>query len=55
MPWGKHQGKPMKDVPHGWFIWQYDRGYLKGDVKKYAEENVPILRFQAEKEQKDKK
>ncbi len=49
MPYGLHKGKQMKDIPQGWFIFHHDRGWLKGDVKDYAEENVPILRFVKEK------
>lgn len=49
MPYGKHKGKPMKEVPQGWFLYMYDRKLLKGEILKYAEENVPVLRHQAEK------
>ncbi len=49
MPFGKHKGKPLKDVPHSWFVYMYDRNKLSGALKQYAEENVPILRFVAEK------
>lgn len=49
MPFGKHKNKPMKDVPHGWFIYMHDRNLLSGQVKQYAEENVPILKFVADK------
>ena len=49
MPFGKHKGKPLSEVPHSWFIFMYDRGKLTGEIKLFAEENVPILRFQAQK------
>lgn len=49
MPFGKHKGKPMIEVPQGWYIYMHDRGLLSGAVKKYAEENVPILKFVADK------
>ncbi len=47
MPFGKHKGKKMSEVPHGWFIYLYDRGLLRGDIKTYAETNVPILKVHA--------
>lgn len=49
MPFGKHKGKPMSEVPHGWFVYMDDRGKLSGAVKKYAEENVLILKFVADR------
>jgi uncharacterized protein (DUF3820 family) len=54
MTWGKHKGKPLSEVPHSWFEWFYFRGKLSGDIKQYAEENVPIIRFSVEKEAKKK-
>ena len=33
MPFGKHKGKKMSDVPHGWLLWMYDRGKLSGGSK----------------------
>ncbi len=45
MPWkGDHHGKPMKDIPHSWFIWMHDKKMLHGAVKDYAEANVPQLK-----------
>jgi uncharacterized protein (DUF3820 family) len=46
MPFGKHKGKKLSDVPHGWFIYMNDRHRLSGKLKEYAEETVPILRIQ---------
>ena len=50
MPFGKHKGKKMADVPWGWLIWMYDRKVLSGGVKAYAETTVPILRIQKSQE-----
>ena len=52
MPFGRHKGKLMKDVPHGYLIGLNDREQLKGAVREYAEENVPILRFLKEKKER---
>jgi len=46
MPFGKHKGKRLKDVPHGYLLWLYDRKKLNGKLKKYAEKNILILIFQ---------
>ena len=57
LPFGKHKGKSLKDVPNAWFEFMYFKGRLSGQLKAYAEENVPIIRFTKEKEgniQKDK-
>lgn len=45
MPWGKHKGKPMKDVPIdylNWLWWQ--GGYLSDPVFAYIQRNLPALR-----------
>ncbi len=49
MAFGKHKGKPLSEVPHSWFEYMYYRNLLTGDLKKYAEENVAIRRFEKEK------
>lgn len=49
MIFGKHKGKALRDVPHSWFVYMHDRGKLTGQLKAYAEQAVPILRFVAEK------
>jgi uncharacterized protein (DUF3820 family) len=55
MPFGKHKGKPLVEVPHLYWIYLYDLKKLNGELLRYAEENVPVLRFQLEKKQKDDK
>ncbi len=56
MLFGKHKGKPLSEVPDSWYVYMHDRGKLSGAIKQYAEENVPILRFVAEKKKsKDSK
>jgi hypothetical protein len=45
MPFGKHKGKPLSKVPQGYLLWLYDRKKLTGIIKKYAEDNIPILIF----------
>lgn len=39
MPFGKHRGRKMKDVPHDWFMWLYRQG-VTGAIRNYIEEYV---------------
>jgi uncharacterized protein (DUF3820 family) len=45
VPFGKHKGKKAGEVPNGYWLYMYDRNKLTGEWKKYAEQQVPILRF----------
>jgi uncharacterized protein (DUF3820 family) len=49
IPFGKHKGKLLSEVPHSWYEYMYFRNKLSGEIKSYAEENVPIIRFDKEK------
>lgn len=42
MPFGKHKGKPMEEVPASYLLWLRDNG-VSGDVKDYIEENLSAL------------
>jgi len=46
MPWGIHQGKPLDEVPPEYLIWMYENDKLKGDLKRYAQENLEVLKMQ---------
>ena len=43
MPYGKHQGKELANVPADYFIWMYDNDKLIGSLKQYVEENMDAL------------
>ncbi len=45
MPFGKYKGVLLSEVPHGYLLYLYDRKLLSGGIKKYAEENIPVLNF----------
>lgn len=47
LPFGKFKGKKLSEIPDTWFIWMYDHQKLSGQLKQYAEENIPILKIQA--------
>lgn len=44
MPWGKHQGQEMQDVPASYLLWLYDNEKCSGEVKAYIEDNLDVLR-----------
>lgn len=44
MPWGKHKGTPMKDVPASYLLFMYDSQLLnKGAVMNYVIDNMQAL------------
>ena len=44
MPWGKHQGIEMIDVPADYLLWLYDNDKCSGSVLVYIEDNLQVLR-----------
>lgn len=44
MTFGKYKGKKLGEIPAGYFLYIYDRGWAKGELKKFIEEFVPVLR-----------
>lgn len=51
MPFGKHQGTALANVPADYLIYIYDHDYLAGNImlKRYIEENLQGLRIEAKK------
>lgn len=54
MPWGKHKGKQMTDVPASYLLWCYENNKVTEDVKEYVEDNMIVLRTQVERDWKQK-
>jgi len=51
MPWGKHRGKAMEDIPASYLLWLYNQTTKSdNDVMHYIRENLDVL----EKEVKEK-
>lgn len=50
MPFGKHKGKEMANVPAKDLLWLYDNGLEPGNVKKYIFDNLDVLRKKVENE-----
>lgn len=44
MPYGKYSGQRMIDVPASYLLWLYDNNKCSGEVKKYIQENIDVLR-----------
>lgn len=49
MPFGQHKGTAMINVPGSYLIWLYDNGKCYGDLKKYIEDNMEVLKKEAKK------
>lgn len=47
MPWGLHKGKAMVNVPAKYLIWLLENNKCSGDVKKYIEDNIDVLKKEA--------
>lgn len=43
MPWGKHKGTKMINVPSSYLLWCYTNGKCSYDVSKYVQENYDVL------------
>lgn len=52
MPWGKHQGEKMANVPPSYLLWLLDNDKCGGDVKKYIQENKDNLLMEVAYEKK---
>lgn len=44
MPWGKHKGTAMANVPANYLIWCYENNKCDGPVKVYIEDNLELLK-----------
>ena len=49
MPWGAHKGKAMINIPAHYLIWIYENNKCSGDVKKYIEDNMDVLKLEVKK------
>jgi len=43
MPFGKHKGTKLINVPADYLLWLYDNIDLKEDLKKYVDDNYEKL------------
>lgn len=49
MPYGKHKGTRMEEVPASYLLWLYDNDKCSNDVKKYIEDNMDVLNDEVKK------
>lgn len=42
MPFGKHKGTPLIDVPDDYFLWLYTNNIKEGTLKDYIESHFDI-------------
>lgn len=43
MPWGKHKGLLMAEVPDSYLLWLYQEKRAKGNVLDYIEDNLDAI------------
>ncbi len=43
MPFGKHKGEALEDVPASYLIWLYDNEKCHGKLKEYIKDNLDVL------------
>lgn len=52
MPYGKHKGTAMINIPAKDLIWLYENNRCSQEVKEYILDNLEVLRLQVEQSKK---
>lgn len=52
MPFGKHQGVKMANVPPEYLLYLYEEYSVYGEVKEYIEENMDVIKSDIKLKQK---
>lgn len=55
MPFGKHKGLKLANVPAHYLIWLYESNMKDGPLKDYIKENLEALRMEAENDKNKQK
>lgn len=55
MPFGKHKGEKMANVPAPYLLWLKENANLHDNLKNYIESNLDLLKAEAAKSNKKKK
>lgn len=50
MPFGKHKGVKMANVPAQYLLFLYEQGNIVGHLKRYIEDNLTVIKEQAKEE-----
>jgi uncharacterized protein (DUF3820 family) len=53
-PFGKFKGKKLMDVPPEFLIYLFENGKCYGNLKEYIADNLDVLKFQQEQNQKER-
>lgn len=48
MPFGKHKGKALANVPDSYLLWLYEENVAKGALLTYLTENIDVIRHNAQ-------
>lgn len=51
MPWGKHKGTQMINVPANYLLWLYENNKCSGEVKEYIENMMEVLKIEKKQKQ----
>lgn len=54
MPFGKHKGEKLANVPPEYLIWLFENNKCSIDVAKYVNENLDCLKSEIEYKSKSK-
>jgi len=54
MPYGKHKGQKMANVPPDYLIWLFENNKCTPEVAKYIAENLDVLKAEIELKRKSK-
>lgn len=55
MPFGKHEGKPMENVPASYLLWLWDDGCNHAQVSEYIERNLNALEWEQNRKDRDRR
>lgn len=48
MPFGKHRGTKMANVPASYLLYIYEQPWIKGNLEQYIFENLDVLKKEVE-------
>ena len=54
MPFGKHKGKCLANVPADYLLYLYDSGLDGGPLRRYIDDNLDALRIEDEEREEKK-
>lgn len=53
MPFGKHKGEKLANLPAGYLLFIYDNFQLHDNLKKYIEDNMQVLKQEQKRAAKE--